>query len=60
MKKVNLMWVDKIRSRLKEYKNRPNYKEFLEFIEPILEYGEAEENDITEKLNSPVNISEYI
>jgi len=42
-KDITLVWMNKIRERLKEYKGN----DVLEFIEPFVDYGISEEKRIT-------------
>jgi len=48
-KKITLYWVHLIKKRLKEYNG--NRLMCMDFIKPILEYGEAEEKRINEEFD---------
>ena len=46
---ITLVWLDKIKERLKEYEGfGVNYGIVREFIQPLIDYGEAQEKKITE------------
>jgi hypothetical protein len=46
---ITLVWMDKIRERLKEYESKHIvFRVATRFIQPIIEYGEAEEKRISE------------
>ena len=52
--KIILVWVDKIRKRLKHYgiNQADKYDVVFRFVKPILDYGENEEKRITKEYNN--------
>jgi sulfur transfer protein SufE len=58
MDKVTLPWMNKIRERLNEKRSwGTKYRDLLmvrEFLEPIIEYGESEEERLSKWENSKI------